>query len=131
MSLPDPLADLADRIVALQNATWVFPGDGRSGFHLRPRNFRAVAAACAAFCDEIVDAAFALRVAGVPVLHRRVLDLGVLQRDQLDNRCMELILVAHRRGAAFEIGYIRPFVGDDQRAFKLPGVGGVDAEIGR
>src|SRR3546814_6252081 len=34
------------------------------------------------------------------------------------------------RGAAFEIADIRALVGDDQRAFELAGILGVDAEIG-
>ena len=58
---------------------------------------------CAALGDEVVDAAPALRVAGVPVLHRRVLDLGVVERDQLDHRGVQLVLVALRRGAALEV----------------------------
>ena len=69
-------------------------------------------------------------VARIPVLHRRIFDLGVFQRHQLDHRGMQLVLVAHRRGAAFEIGDVGAFVGDDQRAFELAGLAGVDAEIG-
>ncbi len=42
---------------------------------------------------------------------------------------MELVLVAHRRGATFEVGHITALVGDDQRAFELTGVLGVDAEV--
>jgi hypothetical protein len=70
-------------------------------------------------------------VAGIPVLHGRVLDLGVVQRDQLDHRGMQLVLVAHRRGAALEIADVGALVGDDQGALELPGVWRVDAEIGR
>ena len=65
--------------------------------------FEFLPAAVAALGDEIVDAALALLVAGVPVLHRRVLDLGVVERDQLDHGGVQLVLVAHRRGAAFEV----------------------------
>ena len=89
------------------------------------------AAAIAALGDEIVDAAFAVLVARIPVLDRRVFDLGVVERDELDHRGMQLILVAHRGGAAFEIADIGALVGDDQRALELAGVRCVDAEIGR
>ena len=43
---------------------------------------------------------------------------------------MQLVLVPHRRRAALEIAHVRAFVGDDERALELPGVPGVDAEIG-
>ena len=70
-------------------------------------------------------------VARIPVLHGRVFDLGVVKRDQLDHRGVQLVLVAHRRGAAFEVGNVGALVGDDQRALELAGVLLVDAEIGR
>ena len=93
--------------------------------------FGVLAAAIAALGDEIVDAAAAGGVARIPVLDGRILDLGVVERDQLDHRRMQLVLVAHRRRAAFEIAHIGAPVGDDQRALELAGVALVDAEIGR
>ena len=59
-----------------QHAARVFPGDRRAGLDLRPADARVVAAAFAALGDEVVDAATALLVARIPVLHRRVLDLS-------------------------------------------------------
>ncbi len=91
---------------------------------------RVLAPAIAALGDEIVDAALAVLVAGIPVLHRRIFDLGVVERDQLDHGGVQLVLVAHRRGAAFEIAHVSALVGDDQRALELAGALGVDAEIG-
>ena len=93
--------------------------------------FDALAAAIAALGDEVVDAALAFGVAGIPVLHRRIFDLGVVERDELDHRGVQLVLVAHRRRAAFEVAHIGALVGDDQRALELAGVLLVDAEIGR
>ena len=93
--------------------------------------FELRAAAIAALGDEIIDAALAFGIARIPVLHRRIFDLGVVERDQLDDRGMKLVLVALRRRAAFEIGDIGALVGDDQRALELAGVLLVDAEIGR
>ena len=81
--------------------------------------FALVAAAGAALGDEIVDAALALGVARIPVLHGRIFDLRILVRDQLDDRGMELVFVALRRGAAFEIADIGALVGDEQRALEL------------
>ena len=69
-------------IIAAQDTTGVFPGNRRAGFDLRPGNLRAAAAAIAALGDEVVDAADAVLIAGIPVLHGRVLDLGVVQGDQ-------------------------------------------------
>ena len=109
----------------------ILPGDRRAGLDLRPRDLRPVAAAVAALGDEVVDAALAVGVARIPVLDGRVLDLGVVERDQLDHRGVELVLVAHRRGAALEIGDVGALLGDDQRPLELAGVPLVDAEIGR
>ncbi len=122
--------EFADRVVAAQNAARIFPGDGRTGFDLRPGNLGMRAAAIATLGDEIVDAAQPILVAGIPVLHRRIFDLGVIERHQFDHGGMQLVLVALGRGAAFEIGDVRALVGDDQRAFELAGLARIDAEIG-
>ena len=82
---------------------------------------RVDALAQAALGDEVVDAAHAVLVARVPVLHRRVLDVGVVERHQLDHRRVQLIGVELRRRAAFEVRHRRAFFGDDQRALELPG----------
>ena len=58
------------------------------------------------------------------------LDGRVLVGDQLDDRGVQLVLVALRRRAAFEIADRRALVGNDQRPLELPRVLGVDAEIG-
>ena len=87
--------ELAARIVAAQDAARIFPGDGGPGLDLRPGNLRVPAAAVAALGHEIVDAALALRITRIPVLHRRVFDLGVVEGDELDHRGVELVLVAH------------------------------------
>ena len=123
--------ELADRVVALKDHARILPGDGRSGFDLRPRDLGVDARALAALGDEVVDAALALGVAGVPVLHRRVLDRRVVERDQLDDRGVELVLVALGRGASLEVAHRGALVGDDQGALELAGVLGVDAEVGR
>ena len=81
-------------------------------------------------CVGALSAAAALGVTRVPVLHRRVLDLGAFQRDELDHRGMELILVALRRGAALEVAHIGSPVGDNQGALELAGIAFVDAKIG-
>ncbi len=44
---------------------------------------------------------------------------------------MQLVFVAHGRCATFEITDVAAFVRNDERALKLPGIGGVDAEVGR
>src|SRR6185312_15572081 len=66
--------ELPARAVAAQDAARVLPGDRRTGFHLSPRNVGIPTPALAALGDEIVDAALALGIARVPVLHRGILD---------------------------------------------------------
>ncbi len=124
--------ELADRVVALEDDARIFPGDRRTGLDLGPGDLRAITFADAALCDEVEDPALAgFLVAGVPVLHRRILDLGVLEGHQFNHRCVQLVLIPHWRGATLEVADIRTLVGHDQGAFELAGVGGVDAEVGR
>ena len=123
--------ELAARIVAAQDAARILPGDRGAGFDLRPRNLGVLAAAIATLGDEVVDAALAFRVARIPVLHRRVFDLGVVMGDELYHGSMQLVLVALRSGAALEVRNVSALVGDDQRTLELAGVALVDAEIGR
>src|SRR5207237_6429263 len=76
--------ELADRVVALEDATRVLPSDRGAGLDLRPRDLGVLTGGLAALRYEVIHAALAVLVAGVPVLKRRVLDLGVVKRDQLD-----------------------------------------------
>ena len=73
--------EFADRIVALQDATRILPGDGGSRFDLCPGDLGVDTPARAAFGDEVVDAALPIFVSRIPVLHRRVLDLGIVVGD--------------------------------------------------
>src|SRR5205085_11964439 len=66
--------ELAARMIAAQDAARIFPGDGGAGLDLGPGNLGVMAAAIATLGDEVVDAALALGVAGIPVLHRRIFD---------------------------------------------------------
>ena len=123
--------ELADRVRTGQHAARVLPGDRRAGLDLRPADARVVAAALAALGDEVVDPATALLVAGIPVLHRRILDRRTGERHELDHRGVQLVLVAHRGRTALQVAHVAAFVGDDQRPLELPGVGRVDPEIRR
>src|SRR5262249_39725408 len=98
--------ELADRMVALEHAARVFPGDRRASLDLGPRDLGSCAAAGAAFGHEIVDAAATFGIARIPVLHGRIFDLGVFVRDQLDDSGVKLVFVALRRGTAFEVADI-------------------------
>src|SRR5215831_16088399 len=82
--------EFAARIVATQDAARIFPGDCRSGLELSPGDLGVLAATIASLGDEIVDAAPAFGVAGIPVLDRRIFDLRIVERNQLDNRGVEI-----------------------------------------
>src|SRR5439155_7997261 len=99
--------------------------------HLRPRDAGAAPRALPARGDEVEDAAAAVRVTRVPVLHGRVLDLRPFERDELDDRRVQLVLVAPGRRAALEVAHGAPFGGHEQRALELAGARGVDAEVRR
>src|SRR5215213_8384695 len=114
--------EFAARIIAAKDAAWIFPGDSGAGLDLGPGYLGVAAAAVAALGHKIINTAPTLLVAGIPVLHRRVFDLGVFQRDQFDDRGMKLVFVAHGGRAAFEITHIGALVGDDQSALELAGL---------
>src|ERR1041385_7006169 len=78
------------------------------------------------FVTKFVNAAAPLFVTRIPVLNRRVLDLRVIERDQLDDGGVQLVFIAHRRRAAFEIADVAAFVRDDERALELSGGRGID-----
>src|SRR5262245_43618193 len=123
--------ELAHRVIALQQHARVLPGDGRAGLHLRPRDPRPRPGALAALGHEVEDAALALAVAGVPVLHGGVLDLGPSQGDELDDGSVELILVAHGGRASLQVADVASLVGHDQGSLELPRPGRVDPEVRR
>ena len=90
-------------VVAFQHAAWVFPCDCRACLHLCPRQFREVAAAQSAFRHEVVDAAFALLVARVPVLDSGILHFCAVLHHDFHYCGVQLVLVAHWSRAAFEV----------------------------
>ena len=122
--------ELAARMVTAQNAARILPGDRGAGLDLRPGDLRMMAAAVAALGHEVIDAALALGVSRIPVLHGRIFDLGIVQSDEFDDGCVQLIFVARRRGAAFEVGDVRSLIRDDQRTLELACLLFVDAEVG-
>ena len=122
--------ELAHRIVARKDATGVFPRDSGAGLHLRPRNLAAFAFAEAALRDEVVDSALPLLVARIPVLHGRVFHLGMVVGDDFHDGGMELVLVAHRGGAPFEVRDVGFVVRHNEGALELPRVLRIDSEIG-
>ena len=65
-----------------------------------------------------------------PVLDRDVLKLRAFHRDQLDHSAVQRGGVKLRRRAAFHVGQLRAFIDDDERAFELTEILGVDPEIG-
>src|SRR5947199_389469 len=121
--------ELADRVVSLEDAARVLPGDRGTGLDLRPGDLRVRAERLPALGDEVVDAALPVLVPGIPVLDRGVLDLRVVKGDQLDDRGVELVRVSDRGRAAFEIADVGAFVRDDEGALELAGVLRVDPEV--
>ncbi len=54
-----------------------------------------------------------------------------VERDELDDRRMQLVRRSLGCRASFEVADVRALVGDDQRPLELAGVGRVDPEVGR
>ena len=121
---------LSNAVFAVEDAARIFPRHCAARFDLRPAHLAVPALTQSALGHEVIYATFAFGVARVPVLHGRIFDFGIVQRNEFDNSGVQLVFVAHWRGAAFEIGHITALVGDNQRTFKLAGILGIDAEIG-
>src|SRR6185437_9122267 len=113
--------ELADGVLTAQHAAGVLPGDRRAGLDLRPGDVRVAAAAVAALGHEVVDAADAVGIPGVPVLHRGVFDLRILQSHQLDDGRVQLVLVPHRCRAALQIAHVASGIRNDESALELAG----------
>ncbi len=123
--------EFTDGIVAHQNAAGVLPSDGGTGFYLGPADTAVLACALAALGHKVVDATCAsLAVAGVPVLHGAVLDLGVFVGHKFHNGGVQLLAAEFRGGAAFQVADFGAVVGDNQGAFELACFLVVDAEVG-
>src|SRR5262245_20223889 len=123
--------ELAGGVLTHEDATWIFPCNRRTGFDLSPRDLRIPARAFSALRDEIVDTAAPFLVSRVPVLHGRITDLSIIQCNQLNNGCMQLVTVAHGRGATLQITHVAAFIRDDESSLKLTRFPGVDSEICR
>src|SRR5690606_7617567 len=108
----------------------VFPGDRRTGFYLGPGNF-GVGVAHTALGHKVVNTTLAFFVAGVPVLHRGIFNLGIVERDQFHYRRVQLIFVALGGSTTFKVTDVGTFVGNNQGALKLAGVLFVDTKISR
>ena len=120
--------ELANRVITSQDHGGVLPSDGRASLNLRPRNLR-IFRRHAALSHEVVNTALAFFRSGVPVLDRRVLDLTAIQRDQLNDRCMQLARAPYWRRATFQVTDIGSLIGNDQCSFELTRPLRVDAEI--
>ena len=116
------------RVVTLKDDARILPGNGRAGLNLRPR-YLGVLVGDAPFGDEVINAAVAILVAGIPVLERRVFYLRVVKSDQFDDCCMKLVGLPHGGCATLKIADVTALVSDYQRALELSGVEGVDSEI--
>ena len=121
--------EFADAAIAFEDATRVLPGDGGSGLDLRPADLGA-GLTDAALGHEVEDAAFAFRVAGIPVLDGAVLDFCVVLGDELDARGVQLVLVALGGGAPFEVADVAAFFRHHEGPLELPGARFIDAEVG-
>jgi len=117
-------------MVPQKDATGIFPGDGRAGFHLGPADLRGLPAANAPLGHEIVNASLSLLITGIPILNGTVFDLGMVQGNDFHHGGVQLVFVAHGGRAPFEVAHITSLVGHDERPLKLARIGGIDPEIG-
>src|SRR5262245_65724463 len=84
----------------------------------------------AAFGNEVVNAAAALLISRIPILHRGVFDLRILEGNELDHRGVKLVLIAHGRSASFKVADVSALFRHNERPFELAGLRRINAEIG-
>ena len=123
--------ELANRFITLQQNTRVFPGNGRTGFHLCPRNLGPLATTSTPFSHKIVNTTATFSIPGIPVLHCRVLYLGPFHCHQFNHCGMQLVFVSHRRSTTLEITHVTSLICHNQRPFKLPCVQGINSKVSR
>ena len=122
---------LALAFITAQHTGRVFPSHRRAGFNLCPHHLGPVTTTISAFGNKIINPAFAVFIAGIPILHRGIFNLCIFFNDDLDHRGVQLCHVALGRRTPLKIADITAFVGDDQRALKLARIFGIDPKIGR
>ena len=80
---------------------------------------------------EVIDTALALLITWIPVLYRRVLNIGIALDYNLDNGGVQLVFIATWRCATLQVADVRTLVGDDKRTLELTRALGIYTEVGR
>ena len=89
------------RVIAGEYHTRVLPSDRGACLHLSPRDLCMISLAQPAFCYKIIDSPAPLFVSRIPILDCRILDMRVFVGDKFNDRCVKLVFIALRCGAAF------------------------------
>ena len=122
--------ELRCRIVAGKDARRILPGNGRTCFHLRPRQFTVHPFTMATLRHKVIDTTPALGITGIPVLHGAVFHFCTVVHYNFHNGRVQLVLVTHRSRTPFQIRNVRIIIRHNQGSFELPRIAGIDAEIG-
>jgi len=122
--------ELAYRVVTHKHTARIFPSYCRACFYLCPEEV-SILLAKTSLGYKVVDSALTLFVARVPILHCRVLHLGISLHNYLDHCGVQLIFIALRSSTALQITYIRPLVSYNQRTLELTCTLRIDTEVGR
>ena len=121
--------ELTHRVITSKYAAWILPGYSRACLHLSPRQ-AGVLFTQASLCNKVIDATLTLFVTRVPILHGRVLNLGIALNDNLYNGSVKLVFIALRSGTTLKVAHISPLVGNNKGTLKLTCTFGIDAEVG-
>ena len=121
--------ELCRRVVTGKDAARILPRNGTSRLHLRPRELGVRALAVAALGDEVVHTSTSFGITRIPILNCGVFHLRTVMNNDFHDGGVQLVLITHRCGATFQVGYIAVIIRHDKRAFKLPRVGCVDTEV--
>src|ERR1700742_193084 len=81
--------------------------------------------------NKVVNTSFAIFITRVPVLYGRVFYLRIFHSYQFNHGCMQLVFITAGRSATFQVTYVRTFIGNNKRTFKLAGVLCIYPEISR
>ena len=120
---------LCRRIITGKNTGRILPSNGRTCFHLRPRQFTVYSLAVAPLRHKVINSAFTFGITRIPILNSAILHLSAVMHYNLHNSGMQLVFVTHRRRTPLQIGNIRIIIRHNQSSFELSGVAGINPEI--
>ena len=123
--------ELCGRIVSTQNTAWILPCNGRASLYLCPGKFTVHPFAVTSFGYKVIHTTFTFSITRIPVLHSRIFHFRTVKHHDFHNCRVQLVFITHRCRTSFQVRDITVIICNNQRTFKLSGIGRIDTEVRR